>query len=214
MSAECIKDKAARQGRPGGFTLIEILVVLVISVGLVITMALLFRTTAQTALLLRSGNDEWTLQTRLREQLRHLLIIPGEPPLLGERNELIFLSWLSRKDGFTGKPVIAQYRYIADDRKVYYRESEMPEWWSKPPKTSTIRTSLATAAETRMSSGIDDLDFFYIAAGASDLGVASQVNHWQETDAPRFAVLTFSRAGRLYNLYFEIRGMIARQTAQ
>jgi len=35
-----------------------------------------------------------------------------------------------------GKPVIAQYRYEASERIVYYRESEMPAWWPASPNAT------------------------------------------------------------------------------
>lgn len=206
----CVK---ARSGRPeNGFTLIEVLVVLVISVGLVVTMALLFRAVGQTTLILRGGNDEWTLQTRLREQLRHLLTLPGEPALAAGPAEVIFTTWKSQRDNHDGKPVIAQYRYEADQRTVYYRESDMPAWWPQAAKFTEMRQQLAQASETRLASGIDDLQFRFLAPEASELSPASLQMQWQKAELPRILQLNFSRAGRPYNLYLETRGLAA-QTA-
>jgi len=210
-SLACRKNPQ-RWRRREGFTLIEILVVLVISVGLVITMALLFRTVARTTLILRGSNDEWGLQTQLREQLRHILVVPGEPPLSGDRKELTFTTWKSQRDGHRGKPVIAQYRYEASERIVYYRESEMPAWWRQPPRFVEIRSQLAKARETRLAAGIDDLQFQFATTDAADLKPASLQTSWQKVDMPRILHLSFTRAERLYSLYLETRGLAA-QTA-
>jgi hypothetical protein len=204
--------KAAPGQAKNGFTLIEVLDVLVISVGLVITMALLFRTVAQTTLLLRGSNDEWTLQTRLREQLRHLLILPGESPLISDGKEITFTTWKSQRDGHTGKPVIAQYRYDASERIVYYRERELAAWWPKPPKFSEIRYLLAQSPETRVASGIDDLRLLFVAPEAIDLNPSSLQASWQKAETPRIVQLNFTRAARPYSLYLETRGLAA-QTA-
>jgi prepilin-type N-terminal cleavage/methylation domain-containing protein len=201
---------ARRRRLEKGFTLIETLVVLVISVGLVITMGLLFRAVAHTTLILRGSNDEWALQTRLREQLRHILTLPGEPPLSGDQKEVTFTTWKSQRDGHAGKPVIAQYRYEAAERSVYYRENELPAWWSKAPKFAEIRSQLAQAPETRLASGIDDLRFEFIAAEATDLKPASLKANWQQADMPRIMVLNFTRAARPYTLYLQTGGLAAQ----
>lgn len=207
----CLKSpKPCR--RPRGFTLIEILVVLVISVGLVITMALLFRAVARTTVLLRGGNEEWLLQSQLREQLRHVLIVPSEPPLSGNQKEVMFTTWRSQRDGHRGKPVIAQYRYEASEHTVYYRESEMPAWWPAPPKTAEIRRQLQKARETRLVAAIDDLEFQFLATETGDISVANPETNWQKTEIPRVIQLSFTRAERRYNFYFETRGLAA-QTA-
>lgn len=202
-----------RYRRPRGFTLIEILVVLVISVGLVITMALLFRAVARTTVLLRGSNDEWALQTQLREQLRHVLILRGEPPLNGDQKEVTFTTWRSVRDRHNGKPVIAQYRYEASERIVYYRESEMPAWWPASPKTAENRLRLQKAHETRLATGIDDLRLQFAAAEATDLDLAKLETSWQQPEMPRLMQLSFTRAERPYVLYLETRGLAARPTA-
>ena len=195
---------------PGGFTLIEILVVLVISVGLVITMGLLFRAVAHTTLILRGGNDEWALQSRLREQLRHVLTLPDEALFRGDRNEVTFATWKSQRDGHTGKPVIVQYRHEPRERVVYYRESEFPAWWPTSPKFAEIRLRLEQTPETRLASGIEDLRFQFIAAEAVDFEPANLQANWQKTDLPRILLLDFTRAARPYSLYLETRGLAAQ----
>ncbi len=194
-----------RRGR--GFTLIETLVVLVISVGLVITMGLLFRAVAQTTLILRGSNDEWSLQTRLREQLRHILTLPEETSLSGDRQQITFATWKSQRDGHAGKPVISQYRYEATERSVYYRENELPAWWPKAPKFADIRARLEQAPEARIASGIEELRFEFIAAEAASLEPANRKTDWQQADIPRITVLSFTRAARTYTLYLQTGGL-------
>lgn len=198
-----------RYRAPGGFTLIETLVVLVISVGLVVTMSLLFRAVAHTTLILRGSNDEWTLQTRLREQLRHILTLPGEAPFSGDRKEVTFITWKSQRDGHGGKPVIAQYRYEADERSVYYRENTLPAWWPVPPKFAELRSRLEQIPETRLASGIDDLQFRFVAADAVDLDPARLQENWQKEVMPRILQLDFTRAARPYTLYLDTRELAA-----
>ena len=194
----------------GGFTLIEILVVLVISVGLVITMGLLFRAVAQTTLILRGGNDEWALQSRLREQLRHILTLPGEAPLSGAPREVTFTTWKSQRDGHSGKPVIAQYRYAAGERIVYYREVELPAWWPVPPKFSELRSRLEQTPQTRVAAGIDELRFQFVGAEALDLQTSNLQASWQKLEPPQILLLEFTRAARPYSLYLATRALAAQ----
>jgi type II secretory pathway pseudopilin PulG len=58
-----------RYRAPGGFTLIETLVVLVISVGLVVTMSLLFRAVAHTTLILVTHDDALAARCQRRLHL-------------------------------------------------------------------------------------------------------------------------------------------------
>jgi type II secretory pathway pseudopilin PulG len=199
----------SRRRSAGGFTLIETLVVLVISVGLVITMSLLFRAVAQTTLILRGGNDEWALQSRLREQLRHLLTLPGEVPLSADPKEITFTTWKGQRDGHSGKPVIAQYRYAAGERIVFYREVELPAWWPVPPKFSELRSRLEQAPETRLAAGIDELRFQFVGAETIDLQTFNLQASWQKIEPPQILLLEFSRAARPYSLYLVTRALAA-----
>lgn len=193
--------------RAPGFTLIETLVVLVISVGLVILMAQLFRSVGQSVLALKGGNPEWTAQSQIREQLNQLFLLPGKPVVGGGRQELYFFTWRSNVTGTDGKPALAYFEYRADDRALYYREKPLPAWWAEAPQLSQERSGIESLTPTKIMAGVEDMRFYFVPPGAQSV----EREGWQDTwpagqVPPRLVVATFSRGGRDYTLWFDLRG--------
>ena len=160
--------------RPQGFTLVEILVVLVISVGLVALMATLYRSVGQAAKALRTDNSGLMLQLVMREQLLNGFgfAIPGSTPassqvavpwISGSAHELYFLTWRSRSRGTLGKPVLAHYRCDPDERILAYRERELPAWWGsqKFPDVRQQIGDLQNIPFEKVVTGLGDCRFDY-----------------------------------------------------
>lgn len=204
--------KPATSGRTpsGGFTLIETLVVMVISVGLVILMASLYRTVAHVALILKGGNPEWAVQTLLRNQLAHGLTLADQASLAGDGRELTLLSWHSRITGLEGKPVIAQYQFDPARRALTYREAPLPAWWGNTslPALSKLAEDLRTVAPITLMGAVGSLDFKFIAADAGDLDPTRWKANWQQTVPPKLIVLHFTRT-RDYTLWLELSSVEA-----
>lgn len=204
-----MKPATSRRPASGGFTLIETLVVMVISVGLVILMALLYRSVGQVALSLRGGNPEWAVQTLLRNQLAHGLKLPGQAWVTGDGRELTFMTWNSRITGLEGKPVIAQYQFDPAKRTLNYREAPLPAWWGDTPLTlSKLAADLKGVAPITLMGAVGSMDFNFIPADATDLNPTRWQTGWQQAVAPKLIMLRFTRT-RDYTLWLDLSSVEA-----
>lgn len=202
--------RRANRLRYKGFTLIEIMVVLVISVGLVALMAGLYRAVGQSALALRSGQQEWLLQRQLRDQLPRLFgVTPSPlPPIYGRSTELYLTSWQSRAASGEGKPVIAYYRYDERERALYYYEQPLPPWWADAASMynpDRLRSELRNSEPYKLVTGIDTLEMFYLPTDAPDTRPERWLHEWKQERPPILIQVRFSKAGRNYSIWFETR---------
>jgi prepilin-type N-terminal cleavage/methylation domain-containing protein len=194
--------------RRGGFTLIEVLIVLVICAGLVALMTGLYRSVGLSALALRSAGHEWSVQQQLRHQLLHLFSTPAIAgrQVEGGASELSLLTWQSRASGSTGKPVLAKYRYDASNRVLYYQEQTLSAWWPNAAfDISQVRYQALQATEGKLLSAVEELSFRFLPPDATDIRTAQWRPSWDEEGVPRLVELRFTRAGRGYTLLFETR---------
>ena len=197
-----------RRPASGGFTLIETLVVMVISVGLVAVMAILFRTVGHAAIALKGDNAEWAVQTLLRGQLTSGFHLPGQVWIDGTGHQLTFLTWRSRINGLDGQPVVAQYRYEPAERALTYREAPLPAWWDNPnfPDLTRLSSELATAPSVKLINAIESLEFKFLASDSTELEPKALSNYWQQMAAPKLVLLTFSRT-RDNLLWLDVRSI-------
>ena len=204
--APCHMKSAARQLRAiAGFTLVETLVVMVISVGLVILIALLYRTVGQAALSLKGGHPEWVMQNQLRNQLAHGLKPVGQPWIVGEERILTFLTWYGRIDRLDGRPVVAQYRFDPADRTLTYREVPLPAWWgpAQLPALVALAADLKAVAPVKLMGTVSSLDFSFLPADVVDFESAGRLDTWQRNGEPKLIVLRFTRS-REYVMWLEL----------
>lgn len=202
-----MKTITSRLSSNRGFTLIETLVVMAISVGLVVLMAGLFRMVGHATLALKGGNPEWAVQTLLRGQLAQGFQLPNQAWTVGTAHELTFLTWRSRVTGLDGKPVIAQYRFDPDRRVLSYREATLPAWWSDTPlpTVSELGADLGTVTPVTLMGAVESLDFNFIPTNSTNLEPAQWRSSWQQTVLPpKLIVLRFSRL-RDHTLWLEVR---------
>lgn len=196
--------------RHQGFTLVEILVVLAISVGLVALMAGLYRTVAQSALSLRSGQQEWLLQRQLREQLPRLFSVNNSPlhSVNGRSTELYLASWQSRENFNEGKPVIACYRYDERERALYYYEQTLPSWWGNAAamyNPERLQSDLRHSEPYKLVTGIAELEMLYLPMDAADTRPERWLSEWVGERPPKLIQLRFNKAGKSYSIWFETR---------
>lgn len=209
------KGRAGTFGRASrlrhqGFTLIEIMVVLAISVGLVALMAGLYRTVAQSALALRSGQQEWLLQRQLREQLPRLFNANNSPlhSINGHSTELYLASWQSRATFNEGKPVVAYYRYDKKDRTLYYYELPLSPWWGNAASMynpERLQSDLRNSEPYKLVTGITELEMLYLPADAADTRPERWLHEWKYEQLPRLIQLRFNKAGKSYSIWLEAR---------
>ena len=202
MKSSC----AARTG--SGFTLIETLVVLVISVGLVVLMTTLYRSVGMAAIALGGNDKEWLFQDQLRRQLRHGFAPPGKTsqPISGKAGQLLLLTWSGRQNGLAGRPVLAEYRYRPDARELAYRELDLPAWWPDMSagalQLDRLATELNGMREHRLLTGVDGFSFSYHSNGR----VASVWNDPVDTGGPTPLVeVRFDRGVQPVKLLFRLR---------
>lgn len=196
--------------RNAGFTLIETMVVLVISVGLVALMTGLYRSVGQSAIALRGGQQEWMMQRQLREQALHLFSLPKSAiqPVLGTPAEIYLTSWQSKAGGLDGKPALLHYFYDETDRTLYYQEQPLPPWWTERKndlEMTRLKSDMQEAPRRKVLTGAETLAFSYLAADAKEPRPQRWVREWRETVAPGLLQIQFLKAGKNYALWFEIR---------
>ena len=129
--------------RQRGFTLLELIVVVVISAGLVAMLGLLYRQLIFTGESLRSVDSDWNVQQFLRRQLflrddrfTSLGLFIGTP------DELRFVSRYSARFASSGPPVVSRYQYDPNTGILRYTEVVMPPWWNEDLDDFSIRSLL------------------------------------------------------------------------
>lgn len=196
--------------RESGFTLIEIMVVLVICLGLVALMTSLYRSVGKSAIALRGGHQEWAAQQQLREQFQHLAYMPGDrlQPVVGLGMELYLLDWQSKAASLDGKPVFVRYHYNSGERTLYYQEYPLPAWWEN---TLAARNAMPKDAEilaapsNKVLTGVEALSWSYLPATAPDTRVLWWLNEWRQKEPPKLIQLQFSKSGHRYTVLFDTR---------
>ena len=194
-----------------GFTLIEIMVVLLICLGLVTLMTTLYRSVGKSAIALRGGQQEWKTQQQMREQLLHLFPLKSAalPPIVGHPAEIYFTGWQSGATALDGKPVLGYYHYVASERVLYYQEQPLPPWWQGVKSTyelSGMQSEVRAAPSRKMLTGVESLAFVYLQKGVADMHSEYWAQEWQDPEMPKLIQLQFTKAGRSYTILFETRG--------
>lgn len=195
-----------------GFTLIETLVVMAISVALVIMMTGLFRVVGNAFIAIGGDDEEWRLQTLLRDQLRNGHVTQTRPEFLaGDRDEITLATWKGRRFGFDGQPVIARYRFNAQNRSIDYQEAALPDWWSAQTRPQDLRQlSYLLDQEpgtAHLVRGVDSVEFAYYPQRSDAAPVPSVANRWTDPAAPAAIVIHFSRAQQDNEYWLEPRAI-------
>jgi prepilin-type N-terminal cleavage/methylation domain-containing protein len=206
-----------------GFTLIEILIVLSISAGLVMLMASLYRSAGQTMHSLRGISKEWNLQHQLRQQLDHLLLIPerGLVGLQGRQDTLYLTTWYSRQSGMAGKPVLARYRYNPERRSIDYAEWSLPPWWDAasapqsgllPDLTQLANRLTPAGTESNNNALVSSIVAFrlrYNPAQLNNPDTRTWEDRWQpvQTELPTLLSIDIERSDTTFNLIAETRSV-------
>ena len=210
MSANPRPPRPASPAR--GFTLIEILVVLTLSLGMVLTVTQLYRATGRTLQSLRGIDREWQLQHSLRSQARALYLVTDTPQLrlYGDDRQLILPTWQSRRTGRDGPPVLARYRYDSSQRSLYYQEIPLPPPWADDPSqldSQSLGQSLDQRHDTLLLNGMEEARFEYLANAEDFSSGRTWMNNWgseQAQSAPLRARLSFERGGRRYEFWLPL----------
>ena len=224
MSNSCLRENGCRKNggaffagfsnrrchSMGGFTLIEIMVVLLICVGLVTLMTTLYQSVGKSAIALRGGQQEWNAQQQVREQLLHLFNIPSNvsPPVVGQSAELYLASWQSGADASDGKPVLGYYHYVASERALYYQEYPLSAWWQGAASAFDLlhlQPDVRAAPSRKVLTGVESLAFAYLKKGAADVRPEHWAREWRDAAAPKLIQLRFTKAGRNYTIWLETR---------
>ncbi len=201
----------AGRSHPGaGFTLIETLVVLVISVGLVILMAALFRQVGHATLALGGDQEEFGFQQLARDQLSNTLALPGDSiaRLNGDAESIRFLTWKSRRLGFDGKPVVVEYRLEPKTRAIIYREADLPAWWAADRvqfDDGNLLDLLRASPESVLVRGVETLRIEYMAALPTGADFSLPQDRWNVPLPPRLVHLTWERGARTQNLWLDVK---------
>lgn len=192
--------RAERVTRAFGFTLIEVLVTLVISTGIVLLVTRVWQSVNQAGIILASQGAEWNAERFLRKQLLLALTEPAAARLFdGRADELMFVTRVSAVAGGEGPPVIAYYRYDAASRSLTYQERVAPPFWTsrsdedlRPARFRGEFSDRRSSAVT-LFAGLDEARFGYHSVNALE----RWGDAWQGRPiAPRLLRVELVRAGQ------------------
>jgi len=187
-----------------GFTLVEVLVVVVVSTGIILALTLLYRTTGRAAQALQENQGDWAAEQFLRAQMRAIAADKLALELFsGKADEVVFVSRRGAAAGFDGPPVLARYRLDAENR-VTYAELPLPGWWRGEDRVpaDALRRSLEDLAlvPTPLLAGTDNFSFAYRDPGVE----ARWLARWNEPSRlPALVRVSFTRAGRAEEIVLE-----------
>ncbi len=124
--------KWGRPARVHGFTLLELLVVVLISVALIVFLSSLYRTVGRTVVMLDNIEDEWRTEQFMRRQylLAHRASVDFDL-FEGTRDSLSFVSYKSARHGEHGPPMLVRYRFAPEEARLVYQERSLPAWWQR-----------------------------------------------------------------------------------
>jgi len=211
-----------------GFTLLEILVVLVLASGIIVALAQLYGTVATAGILLRSGNSDFAAEQFMRRQTLQAFSLETRPfQFHAERDVLLFSTRHSLVSGIHGAPVVAYYFFDRSRRALIYREAPAPPWWQasgqgqtslQAPPTPTIEAQLGNfRSGTGVSEpqtvlyGITNLEWAFLTGLATD---NIWLDRWTFTDKkPALLRLRYWRGGAMQELVFELSAPFAVSTS-
>ncbi len=185
---------SANASEEGGFSLLELLVVVAISAAMVVFLGLLYRNVLFTGSALQAVESDWLVERFLRRQLAFR---DGRFDDLGvfygSSVELGFVSRYSARYLASGPPVYVRYRYDPNDRSVVYQELELPPWWVDD-RSAISRLSLDTEIDSRgwgrtIMQEVAGFDVSYL-----DISSGLWLNSWlDETQVPEIVRLEYRR---------------------
>lgn len=195
--------------RDRGFSLLELLVVVTISAGLIILLSLLYRNIRFTGEALRSTESDGTVELFMRKQLLYrderfdaLGLFQGAP------DDVRFITRFSARYGNAGPPVYAHYRYDGNDSLLVYEEVDMPPWWIDDADIRLDSVNLEyklldEAWKTTVFKAIGGFSFYYRGAADPDWR-----DSWRSLDSvPRLVKMDYSRLGQQTTLVMETQGL-------
>jgi prepilin-type N-terminal cleavage/methylation domain-containing protein len=151
----------------GGFTLLELLVVVAVSAALFALLGLVYRQVQLTGQGLGAAEGDWQVQVFMRRQVA-ARDTRFDPLLLseGDATRLRLVTRYSARHAMDGPPVLAQYLYRPNDERLTYRESPMPPWWldgqtAEAYRSTALADATLNAEEQVLLEGVTDLRFAY-----------------------------------------------------
>lgn len=190
-----------------GFTLIEVLVTLVISTGIVLLVTRVWQSVNQGGIVLRSHGVDWNAERFIRKQMLMAHTEPAATRLFeGRADELMFVTRVSAANGGEGPPVIAYYRYDPSSRSLTYQERIAPPLWTslldEDLRPARFRTGFAEQRSSAVTlfAGLDEARFGYHSISAFDRWGET----WQDRPiAPRLLRIELVRAGQDKSIVME-----------
>jgi prepilin-type N-terminal cleavage/methylation domain-containing protein len=118
--------------RARGFTLLELLVVVLIAVGLIFFLSALYQTVGRTMVMLDNVENEWRAEQFIRRQylLAHRASVDFDL-FEAAGDTLSFVSYKSARHGEHGPPTLVRYRFAPEEARLVYQERSLPAWWQR-----------------------------------------------------------------------------------
>lgn len=206
-----LANQASKLGKQKGFSLVEMMVVMLISSGLVILLVKVFHSVDTASKILTESNYEKTFELFIRKQFL-LSYNNAESVSLfkGNSNELMFVSANSIAMSDLGGPILAHYQYSLDDAELTYSEYRLPPWWDETSKRNITQSSIdqfeKLINKEVVIKGVDNLVFSY-----PEDNIMTRIewrNEWQHrNNIPVVIKITFQSNAQSEEILIE-RGVI------
>jgi prepilin-type N-terminal cleavage/methylation domain-containing protein len=188
-----------RRSRSRGFTLLEMLVVVLLSLVLIGLLTTLYQMVGRTLITLQSHESSWIAEQFLRRQ--YLAVHPAtvdEDLFAGGPTSMSFVSRKSARYGEHGPPVWVRYRYVPAEGRLEYREHDLLPWWETEganPFPERPSWDKRVWWEDTIFAGVQSAEFSYFSPDAQQVQW-QWLTQWHRTAAiPQLVRIQFSVAG-------------------
>ena len=206
-----LENQAIKRSRHKGFSLVEMMVVMLISSGLVILLVKVFHSVDTASKILTESNYEKTFELFIRKQ--YLLSYNNAESVSlfkASSNELMFVSGNSISMSDLGRPVLAHYQYDLDDAMLTYSERGLPPWWNEDSKRKITQSGI-DQFEKLINKEIIIKDIDNLAFSYPENNMMTRIewrNGWQHRNKiPSVIKITYQSNAQLEEILIE-RGVI------
>jgi len=184
--------------RRRGFTLLEVLVALALTLAVALAAGDLYRSVLRVATASSGLDVRWARENFARTQLATAERQRTEATALfvGEAERLVFITARSARHGFDGPPALVTYRFDPGARRVRYAEFALPPWWDRDEDALRRELSDRRAAGSAgyRATLVDDVDGWRFSYW--DEGDERWKAQWRAAAMPAAIRATWRRRGQ------------------
>lgn len=187
-----------------GFSLVEMIVVITISTGLVFLLVKLYQSVAHAGQIVGSRQSDWGAERFMRKQMLVSLVRANSRGYFtGETDRLMFATRKSAAGSMEGWPVLAYYAFEPNARALTYRESPLlpdgQEATAPSPARQWQDFRLQTTPPAVILHGVENLRFGY----HGPLSTQKWQGAWNDPEPPTLVRVEYTKAGQEHVVLLE-----------